>query len=56
MNQLTQFIIFIIVYVVQSAPLSHDQRIRLQATNTITNNKESIKRTFIVQLNYLWTF
>jgi len=43
MYQLTLFIIFIIIYVVQSAPLSHDRRIRRQANDAITNNMNSIK-------------
>jgi len=47
MYQLTLFIIFTIIYVVQSAPLSHDQRIRRQSNNTTnTNNMESIKENF----------
>jgi len=43
---MTLFIIIIIIYVVQSAPLSHDQRIRQQAKDTTTNNMGSIKEKF----------
>jgi len=46
MYQLTPFIIFIIIYVVQSAPLTHDQRIHREAIDTTTNNMESIKINF----------
>ena len=46
MHQLILFIIFIISHMVQSAPLSHDQRIRRQANDITTINIITLKISF----------